>query len=79
MMKLTVDLLICFLDCDHEESFSQHEESSVDNEEDSAIPQKRKQVKNSDLDGNEPVKGKKTTKRKKALKSKPFPFYSGTS
>ncbi|XP_060740266.1 uncharacterized protein LOC132855383 [Tachysurus vachellii] len=54
--------------CDHEESFSQHEESSVDNEEDSAIPQNRKRVKNSDLDGNEPVMGKKTTKRKKALK-----------
>ncbi|KAK2845569.1 hypothetical protein Q7C36_010423 [Tachysurus vachellii] len=50
------------------ESFSQHEESSVDNEEDSAIPQNRKRVKNSDLDGNEPVMGKKTTKRKKALK-----------
>ncbi|XP_047675083.1 transcription factor TFIIIB component B'' homolog isoform X2 [Tachysurus fulvidraco] len=50
------------------ESLSQHEESSVDNEEDSAIPQKKKRVKNSDLDGNEPVKGKKTTKRKKAPK-----------
>lgn len=69
IVKLTVE-------CDHEESVKEHEESSIMDEDGSDIKKKRKRAKNSDLDGDEPAKGKKNTKRKKALKSKPFPLYS---
>ncbi|MCJ8746931.1 hypothetical protein PDJAM_G00147480 [Pangasius djambal] len=55
--------------CDHEESVSEHEESSIRDEDGSATKKKRKRAKNSDLDVDEPAKGKKNTKRKKALKS----------
>lgn len=68
-MKLTVV-------CDHEESVSEHEESCIMDEDGSATKKKRKRTKNSDLDGDESAKEEKNTKRKKALKSKPFPLYS---
>lgn len=69
-MKLTVD---------HEESVGEHEESSTVDADGSATKKKRKRAKTSDLDGDEPAKGKRNTKRKKALKSKPFLLYSETS
>lgn len=64
-----------FTVCDHEEPDGQHEDSIVD-EEGPATKKKRKRAKNSDLDGDEPVKGRKNAKRKKALKGKPFHFTS---
>ncbi|MCI4392707.1 hypothetical protein PGIGA_G00148940 [Pangasianodon gigas] len=54
--------------CDQEESVSEHEESSIRDEDGSATKKKRKRAKNSDLDVDEPAKGKKNTKRKKAPK-----------
>lgn len=62
--------------CDHAEPDGQHEESSIVDEEGPATKKKRKRARNSDLDGDEPVKGKKNAKRKKALKGKPFRFTS---
>lgn len=64
--------------CGQDQSAGEHEASSIMDEDGSATKKKRKRAKISDLDGDEPAKGGKNTKHKKALKSKPFPLYSET-